>query len=64
MAENEIKIRFEFTDGAGNHFAQESQFEVFHDQGESTIDCIGEKLNVFLKQAGFVRKNDRIFMKI
>ena len=63
MSENDIKIRFEFTDGFGNCFTQESKFEVFPDMGETIVDCIGEKLNVFLKQAGFCRKNDLIFME-
>lgn len=63
MSENDINIRFELTDGFGNRFVQESQFEVFPDMGETVINCIGEKLNVFLKQAGFSRKNDNIFME-
>ncbi len=63
MSENDIKIRFEFTDGFGNFFTQESKFEVFPDMGETIIDRIGEQLNVFLKQAGFCRKNDYIFME-
>lgn len=40
MSENDIKIRFEFTDGFGNFFTQESKFEVFPDMGETIIDRI------------------------
>lgn len=61
--DNMIKVRFELTDEVGNHFTQESQFEVFQSMGETAVDCIGAKLNVFLKQAGYYRKNDNILME-
>lgn len=61
MSENEMKLRFELTTGYGEHYVQESYFEVFED--ESEVDCIGEKLNVFLKQVSYVRDHDYIFME-
>lgn len=63
MSENEIKIRFELETALGGRYVQESQFEVFTDLGDTEVDCIGEQLNVFLKQAGYIRKNDYIFME-
>lgn len=63
MSENEIKIRFELETALGGRYVQESQFEVFTDLGDTEIDCIGEQLNVFLKQAGYIRENDYIFME-
>ena len=41
MSENDIKIRFEFTDGFGNYFTLESNFEVFPDLGETIFDRFG-----------------------
>lgn len=61
--EEKITVRFELTNEFGDHYAQESKFEVFRDLGENDIDRIGEMLNVFLKQAGYIRKNDLIFME-
>lgn len=63
MSENEIRIRFELENGYGSHYVQESKFEVFSDLNETDIDCIGEQLNVFLKQAGYVREHDYILME-
>lgn len=61
--ENKVTVGFTFTDELGNHYSQESKFEVFSDMGENEIDLIGERLNVFLKQIGYIRKNDLIFME-
>lgn len=61
--EDKITIKFEFSNEFGDHYSQESKFEVFSDMGETEIDRIGEQLNVFLKQIGYIRKNDLIFME-
>ena len=61
--DEKITIKFELTNEFGDHFIQESTLEVFKDLGENDIDRIGELLNVFLKQAGYIRKNDYIFME-
>lgn len=61
--EDKITIKFELTNEFGDHYSQESRFEVFTDLGENEIDRIGEQLNVFLKQVGYIRKNDLIFME-
>lgn len=61
--EGKITIKFEFTNEFGDHYSQESKLTVFSDLGEKEIDCIGEQLNIFLKQIGYIRKNDLIFME-
>ena len=61
--ENKIRIRFELTDEGGNNYISESSVEVFHSLGDTELDTIGEQLNVFLRQCGYVRKNDNIFME-
>lgn len=63
MEENKIKIKFELTDENGNNFINDSTVEVFHSLGETDLDVIGTQLNTFLKQCGYVRKNDYIFME-
>ena len=60
---DKIRIRFELTDEYGNNFVSESTTEVFTDQGDSDVTVIGDQLNVFLKQCGYYRKNDHIFME-
>lgn len=60
---DKIRIRFELTDECGNNFVSESTTEVFTDQGDSDVTVIGDRLNVFLKQCGYYRKNDHIFME-
>lgn len=63
MEDNKITIRFELTDEFKNHYAAESTVEVFESFGETEIDAIGEQLNIFLRQCGYIRKNDCIFME-
>lgn len=62
MSDNSIKIRFELETAFGQ-YSQESQFKVFTDLGDTEVGCIGEQLNTFLKQAGYIRRNDYIFME-
>lgn len=61
--ENKIRIRFELTDTNGYNYINESTVEVFSDIGETELSVIGEQLNAFLKQCGYVRKNDYILME-
>lgn len=63
MAENKITIGFTFEDEIGNKYSQTSSIKEPADFGASDIDIIGEHLNIFLKQCGFTRKNDYIFME-
>lgn len=63
MEDNKITIRFELTDEFKNHYAAESTAEVFESFGETKLDMIGDQLNIFLRQCGYIRKNDCIFME-
>lgn len=58
-----LTIGFELTDEFGNHYKSESSAEVFTSLGETDLDFIGDQLNAFLKQCGYSRKNDHIFME-
>lgn len=60
MNENIITIRFEIDD-LNCHYEAEST--MIRDYGADTLADMGEKFNIFLKQAGFIRKNDYIFME-
>ena len=58
-----FRIKFELTDEYGNNYISESRVDVCYECGERELDVIGEQLNVFLKQCGYIRKNDHIFME-
>lgn len=63
MAENKITIGFTLEDEFDNKYTQTSSLEIFPDLGETEVDVIGEQLNIFLKQCGYVRNNDNILME-
>ena len=65
MAENQSKltIGFNFENEFGDKFSATTTAEVFNDLGETDIDFVGDQLNTFLKQCGYARKNDHIFME-
>ena len=60
---NKFRIRFELIDEFGNEYINDSKVSVCYECGEKEIDVIGEQFNVFLKQCGYVRHNDYIFME-
>jgi len=57
-----LTIRFELINEFGEEFSQSSSVGVHQDVGGSDLDVIGGNLNVFLKQCGYYRKHDNIFM--
>lgn len=63
MDEPKIKIGFTHTDEFGNTYSASSEVEVFASLGEKELEVIGEQLNIFLKQIGYVRHNDNILME-
>lgn len=65
MAENpnKLTIGFNFENEFGDKFSATTTAQVFNDLGETDIDFIGDQLNIFLKQCGYARKNDHIFME-
>ncbi len=58
-----IRIRFEFTNQSGDNFINESHVGICYEIGDGELDIIGEQFNTFLKQCGYIRKNDLIFME-
>lgn len=61
--ENKLRIKFELTDEYNNNYISDTVVEVFHILEETDLDVIGRQLNIFLKQCGYIRRNDYIFMK-
>lgn len=63
MDSNKITIKFELVGEVGDHYEASSTFEIYRSLGDTVVDAIGTQLNAFLRQAGFLRKNDNIFME-
>lgn len=60
---SKLTIGFRLEDENGGRYTQNSTFEVFAELGETNLEAIGRQLNCFLKQCGYARKNDLIFME-
>lgn len=60
---NKLTIGFDFENEFGDKFSATTTAQVFNDLGETDIDFIGNQLNIFLKQCGYARKHDNIFME-
>lgn len=60
---NKMVIGFHLVDEYNNKYSQESSVEVFYDLGETDLTVIGKQFNTFLKQCGYIRYNDNIFMR-
>lgn len=63
MEECKIRVKFELNDELKNYYSAESAFEVYEDIGDTVLDEIGKQFNIFLRQAGYVRPNDCLFME-
>lgn len=61
--ENKLTIGFHLVDECGKEFSNESTLEIFRDLGDTDLSVIGDQLNSFLKQCGYVRYNDHILME-
>ena len=61
--EGKLTIGFRLQNECGDMFSQDSTLEVFDDLGDTDFDVIGDQLNCFLKQCGYYRPNDNIFME-
>lgn len=59
---NILTIGFNFENEFGDRFSATTTSQVFNDF-EKDVDFIGDQLNVFLKQCGYSRKNNHIFME-
>ena len=54
--DNRIVIGFRYIDELGNEYSQETKCESFPDYGHDNLDVMGEQLDAFLSQCGFIRK--------
>lgn len=63
MEDNKLTIGFNYENEFGDRYSATSTSEVFRSLGETEIDFIGEQLNHFLRQCGYFRKNNIIFME-
>lgn len=60
--EDKLTIKFELKDEYGLTHTSSSEFQVYSDFGDTTVDLIGQYLNTFLVQCGYSRR-DNIFME-
>lgn len=60
--EDKLTIKFELKDEYGLTYTSSSEFQVYSDFGDTTVDLIGQYLNTFLVQCGYSRR-DNIFME-
>lgn len=63
MEDERITIKFELTDEVNHHYQAESTMATASSLGYNALDIIGEQLNNFLRQCGYIRKNNNIFME-
>ena len=63
MSDNKLTVGFSLEDESGNKYSATTSADVLVDLGYTDIDFIGEQLNTFLKQCGYKRKNNYIFME-
>lgn len=63
MGNNKITIGFHFENEFGDSYDSTSKVEVYTDIGDTELSVIGEQLNAFLSQIGYIRKNLNIFME-
>ena len=61
--DNKLTIGFYLKGICGDEHSQESTLEVFYELGENDLDVIGRQFNCFLKQCGYYRSYDNIFME-
>ena len=57
------KISFSYTDNYGNNYSASSNMKVYNSLGENDLEVIGRQLNAFLRQVGFYRPRDYMFME-
>ena len=60
---NKIKIEFRLINRFGNDYSASSETEVYDDCGHGELNIIGEKLNAFLRQVGYVMKGDFLLLE-
>lgn len=63
MNDNMITVQFGLVDSNGYKYKAKSTFNVFTECGDSVLYEIGEMFNTFLKQCGYVRQRDFLYME-
>ena len=58
-----ITIGFSFENEFGDCYDSSSTLDVLTDMGDTELSVIGEQLNAFLIQIGYLRENGNIFME-
>ena len=61
--DDKITIGFNYTDEYGSVYSSSSTVPIFYSLGENAVDVIGQQLNNFLRQVGYVRPNNHILME-
>ena len=61
--DGKITVGFSFENEFGDKFSQSSTFDIAYDCGENDADKFGMQFNNFLRQCGYFRNNDYIFME-
>lgn len=63
MDTNKITIGSHYVSESGDSYDSSSTLEVPTDLGDTELSVIGEQLNAFLIQMGYLRKNNNTFME-
>lgn len=58
--ENKVTIKFSYTNEFGDHYSAKSAFTPIE---EEEINYLGDTFNNFLRQIGFIRRNDYMLME-
>lgn len=58
-----ITIGFKYINEFKDRFEAESEFDVIEEVGDDELTEIGRQFNTFLRQAGYIRHNDLMFME-
>ena len=59
---DKLTIGFNLETEFGDKYSQYSTMSVCYDLGDTDLSVIGDQLNCFLKQCGYIRSNDHMLM--
>lgn len=57
-----VTIGFSYVDEYGNEFEQKSKVMVLESCGDTILEEMGDQLNSFLSQIGYIRTNNYMYM--
>jgi len=60
---NKITIGFRFTNEFGDDFSSDSTVSVYEEIGDTELSTIVQAFNQFLRQIGYIRKNENMYEK-